>query len=38
MKLTYDPRHNLAYLRFHEKTTQLETIRLTDANVALAPD
>ena len=39
MKLTYDPRHNIAYLRFQEKTAEVETIQLTDAlNVDLAPD
>ena len=26
MKLTYDPRYNIAYLRLHEKTEQIETI------------
>lgn len=39
MKLTYDPRHNIAYLRFQEKTAQVETIRISDAlNIDLAPD
>lgn len=39
MKLTYDPRHNIGYLRFHEKTAEVETIQLSDAvNVDLAPD
>jgi uncharacterized protein YuzE len=39
MKLTYDPRYNVAYLRFHEKTAEVETIHLTDElNVDLAPD
>ena len=39
MKLTYDPRHNFAYLRFQEKTAEVETIQLSDAlNVDLAPD
>ena len=39
MKLTYDPRHNIAYLRFQEKTAEVETIQLSDAlNVDLAPD
>ena len=39
MKLTYDPRYNIAYLRFHEKTEQVETIRVSDElNVDLAPD
>ncbi len=39
MKLVYDPRHNIAYLRLHEKTSQVETLRLSDEiNVDLAPD
>lgn len=39
MKLVYDPRHNIAYLRLHEKTAQVETLRLSDEiNVDLAPD
>jgi uncharacterized protein YuzE len=39
MKLTYDPRYNIAYLRFAEKTTPVETIRVSDAlNVDMAPD
>lgn len=39
MKLTYDPRYNIAYLRFHEKTAEVETLRLSDElNVDIAPD
>ena len=39
MRLTYDPRHNIAYLRLREKTAEVETIRVSDAlNVDLAPD
>ncbi len=39
MQLTYDPRHNVAYLRFHEKTAEVETIRVSDElNVDIAPD
>ena len=39
MKLTYDPRHNIGYLRFHEKTAEVETIQVSDAlNVNIAPD
>jgi uncharacterized protein YuzE len=39
MKLTYDPRHNIAYFRFHEKTAEVETIQVSDAlNVDIAPD
>jgi len=39
MKLTYDPRHNIAYIRLHEKKEAVETIRLSDEmNVDIAPD
>ncbi len=39
MKLTYDPRYNVAYLRFQDKTAQVETIRISDAlSIDLAPD
>ena len=39
MQLTYDPRHNIAYLRLHEKTAEVETIRVSDElNVDIAPD
>jgi len=39
MKLVYDPRHNIAYIRLHGKTAQVETLRLSDElNVDIAPD
>jgi uncharacterized protein YuzE len=39
MKLTYDPAHNIAYLRLHEKKGQVDTIRVSDEmNVDIAPD
>ena len=39
MKLTYDPRYNIAYLRLHEKTAQVETIHVSyELNVDIAPD
>jgi uncharacterized protein YuzE len=39
MKLTYDPRYNIAYLRLHEKAGQVDTIRVSDEiNVDVAPD
>ncbi|HUE86644.1 MAG TPA: DUF2283 domain-containing protein [Vicinamibacterales bacterium] len=39
MKLTYDPRRNIAYIRLQEKGAQVETIRVSDAlNVDIAPD
>jgi uncharacterized protein YuzE len=30
MKFTYDPRYNIAYLRFLEKSGDVETIKLSD--------
>ena len=39
MKLTYDPRHNIAYLQLQAKTVQVETIHVSDElNVDIAPD
>jgi uncharacterized protein YuzE len=39
MRITYDPRHNVAYLRLQEKVEGVETIRVSDElNVDLAPD
>lgn len=39
MKLTYDPRYNIAYLRLHEKPVEVETIKISDElNIDLAPD
>lgn len=39
MKLTYDPRYNIAYLQLHEKTAQVETLHISDElNIDLAPD
>ncbi|MBM4046996.1 MAG: DUF2283 domain-containing protein [Planctomycetes bacterium] len=39
MRLTYDPRHNIAYLRFQEKRADVESIRLSDELVVdMAPD
>lgn len=39
MKLTYDPRFNAAYIYLREKTTQAETVRISDElNIDLAPD
>ena len=37
MKLTYDPRYNIAYLRLHEKPVEVETIKVSDElNVDIA--
>ena len=39
MKLTYDPRHNIAYLCFREKTAGVETIQVSDGlNIDIAAD
>ena len=39
MKLTYDPRYNIAYLQLHEKTAQVETLHISDElKIDLAPD
>ncbi len=39
MKLTYDIRRNIAYLRLRKKTVTVETIRVSDElNVDVAPD
>jgi uncharacterized protein YuzE len=39
MKLTYDPKHNIGYIRFRDKTTGVETIRVSDElNIDIAPD
>ena len=39
MKVTYDPRYNIAYIRFHEKITEVEAIRISDELVVdIGPD
>jgi uncharacterized protein YuzE len=39
MKFTYDPRYNIAYLRFHAKSDEVESLHLSDEIVVdLAPD
>ena len=39
MKLSYDPRYNVAYIRLHEKTAAVETVRVSEElNVDIAPD
>jgi hypothetical protein len=38
MKLTCDPRYNIAHLRFHEKANAVKTIHVSDElNVDLVP-
>ena len=39
MKLTYDPRYNIAYIRLLEKGADVETLQITDdLNIDIAPD
>jgi uncharacterized protein YuzE len=39
MRLTYDPEYNIAYIRLHEKTAQVTTIKISDElNVDMAAD
>jgi uncharacterized protein YuzE len=39
MKLTYDPKCNIAYIRLHEKKGMVDTIHLSDeVNIDIAPD
>lgn len=39
MRLTYDPKYNVAYIRLHEKTAQVTTIKISDEmNIDIASD
>jgi len=39
MRITYDPRYNIAYVRFQEKQAEVETVRISDELVVdMAPD
>ena len=39
MKLSYDPKYNVAYIRFHEKLGQVTTIKISDdMNIDIPPD
>ncbi len=39
MRFTYDPRYNIAYIRFHEKSKEVETLKISDElNIDIAPD
>ena len=39
MKLSYDSKHNVAYIRFHEKWGQVTTLKISDdMNIDIAPD
>ncbi len=30
MRITYDPKYNVAYIRLHEKTGQVTTLKISD--------
>ena len=39
MKLSYDPKYNVACIRFHEKPGQVTTLKISDdMNIDIAPD
>jgi len=39
MKLTYDPRYNIGYIRFKEKKSEVQSIKLSDELIVdIAPD
>jgi len=39
MKLSYDPKYNVAYIRFHEKPGQVTTLKISDdVNIDIAAD
>lgn len=39
MRLSYDPRYNVAYIRLQEKRGQVETIKISnELNIDIAPD
>ena len=39
MRLTYDPGHNIAYIRLREKCGEVESVRVSDElTVDIAPD
>lgn len=39
MKVTFDPRYNIAYIGFRDKTEEVETLRISDEVVLdISPD
>jgi uncharacterized protein YuzE len=39
MRLTYDPKYNIAYIKFQEKSAEVETIKVSDElNIDMASD
>ncbi len=39
MRFTYDPKYNIAYLKFQEKSAEVQTLKISDElNIDLASD
>lgn len=39
MKINYDPRYNIAYIKVREKIAEVETLRISDEiNIDITPD
>lgn len=39
MRLSYDPKYNVAYLKFQEESAEVHTLKVSDElNIDLAPD
>ncbi len=39
MEISYDPRYNIAYIRFRDKTTEVETVQVSgEMNVDITAD
>ena len=39
MRVTYDPRYNIAYIRLQEKPVEVETLKISDeVNIDVAPN
>ena len=39
MRVTYDPRYNIAYIRLQEKPVEVETLKISDEiNIDVAPN
>ena len=39
MKITYDPKYNIAYIQLREKGQDIETLKISDElNIDVAPD
>ena len=39
MKFSYDPQHNIAYIQFQKKSSEIESLKISDELIVdLAPD